>query len=271
MSQRSHRQKRAALRDQSPARISLTIYRELVRLVRDSPKPPTRPIGEWKREDQRHVIAPAIAWGWLMRVMRSGQAAIELEGRGFGPEAAPLVRSALEHAIRLLWAAEYGDEFVEITLLSQKKGLANMEAAQTDGWRFDPDFAEALQKRAAEASDDFTSLSTLTALKHIVDSNPDRLGGLYMAWLFDTQESHPSVFTAQHYYVADDSGHRYELFEKPRTASRAAFRSCFALLGAIDGYAKISGLSAYFEPGLSRSAQMLLVLSESLAADDSSR
>ena len=255
MSQKRNKQKRAALRLdlKNPA----IIYRDLAHLALTAPKPVPRPAKEWTRGDQRHVVAPAMAWGWLMRVVRTGQAAIELEARGYGPETAPLVRSALEHAMRLLWAAEYGDEFVEVALISQKKGYASLEEAQNDNWRFDPDFADALQKRAAEASDDYKSLATLTALRHIVQANPDRLGSLYMAWLFDTQESHPSVLTAQPYYQADESGTRYELLDKPRFASQATLKSCFALVGAIDGYAKVAGLSADIGPGLEAIIQRL--------------
>lgn len=162
-----------------------------------------------------------MAWGWLMRVLRTGEAAIRLEAAGYGSEAPPLIRSALEHAIRLQWASEYGDKFVEVALIAQQKSFATMDAAQADGWRFDEDFSDALKKRAAEASDDYKSLSTLTALRHIVKENPDRLGSLYMAWLFDTQESHPSVLTSQPYYVVDDSGTNYTLLSEPRLPSQA--------------------------------------------------
>lgn len=233
------------------------IYNDLVRLVLDAPKPDPRPPGKWTRDDQRHVIAPAIAWGWLMRVVRSGQAVSELEGRGFGSESAPLVRAALEHAIRLLWAAEYGDEFVEVALIAQKKGYASLQEAQTVSWQFDPNFADALEERASEASDDYKSLATYTALRHIVDSSPARLGSLYMGWLFDTQESHPSVLTAQAYYQADESGMGYKLFEKPKFSTQATLKSCFALVGAIDGYAKIAGLSEHIDSRLQAIIQRL--------------
>lgn len=255
VSQRNSRQKRASRRtgSTSPA----NIYSELVDLLHIAPKPPHREVGAGTRDDQRRGIAPAVAWGWLVRVARSGEAAIDMEKRGYGAETAPLIRSALEHAIRLQWAAHHGDDFIEVALLAQKDGFEKLQAAQTDSWRFDAQLADALQGHAAEASEEYLTLSNLTRLRAIVDSNQERLGSLYMAWLYETQESHPSLMTARHYFQADDTRTTYSLLKESRFASAAALKSCFALVGAMDGYASIAGLSQYIDAPLESIIQRL--------------
>lgn len=255
MSQKRSKRKRATKRivHASPTKI----YSDLVDLLFAAPKPSQREVGAGTRDDQRKGLAPAVAWGWLVRVARSGEAAIDMEKRGYGAEAAPLVRSALEHAIRLQWAAEYGDNFIEVALLAQKDGFEKLQAAQTDSWRFDAELANALQGHAAEASQDYLTLNNLTRLRAIVDSNQERLGNLYMAWLYDTQESHPSLMTARHYFQADDNRTTYSLLNESRFGSAAALKSCFALVGAIDGYSKIAGLSAHLDAQLESIIQRL--------------
>ncbi|MCC3294798.1 DUF5677 domain-containing protein [Arthrobacter sp. zg-Y411] len=234
------------------------VYRELVNLVQTAPKPERQDHLAPSRSGQRRALAPAVAWGWLIRTLRTGEAVIAMEDRGYGSEASPLVRAALEHAIRLQWAAEYGDEFVEVALIAQKKSYTNLQKAQTENWRFSAELADSLQQHAAEASEDYASLSNLTALRAIVDANKERLGSLYMAWLMDTQESHPSLLTARHYFETYESHHGYKLHNQSRFKSAAVLKACYALVGAIDGYAKVVGLSTYFDAPLTRIIQHLV-------------
>lgn len=185
-----------------------------------------------------------------MRTLRTGEAAIAIEANGYGAEAAPLVRSALEHAIRLRWAAKHGDEFIEVALIAQKKGNTNLRGAQTEDWEFSPELANSLEEHSAEASDEYKSKSHLTALRTIVEADQDRLGSLYMAWLFDTQDSHPSLITARHYFEAAKSGEGYSLLTQSKFDSAIAIKCCYSLIAAIDGYAEISGLGSYYDAPL---------------------
>ena len=202
------------------------LYHDLAKLVLAAPLPASPVTEGATRSGQREALAPAIAWGWLMRTVRSGQAAINMEANGYGAEASPLVRAALEHAIRLQWAAAYGDEFVEVALIAQKGGFAKLQGAQTENWQFSPELASSLEEHAAEASDEYLSLSNLTALRAIVDENQDRLGSLYMAWLFDTQESHPSLLTARHYFRTDEERSTYFFLRQSRFQSGVELKSC---------------------------------------------
>ena len=261
MSQKSNTRKRSAHRAQhaTPA----GVYSDLTELVRSAPLPSSLMIRDSTRSSQREALVPAIAWGWLLRTLRTGQAAINLESAGYGAEASPLVRASLEHAIRLQWAAEYGSEFVEVALIAQKNGYAKLQGAQTDNWKFSTELANALEDHAAEASDEYKSVGTLTTLRSIVNEYPDKLGSLYVAWLFDTQESHPSILTARHYFESDDLRGAYRLLEQSRFQSSVGLKSCYALVGAVDGYAKLVGLSAHVEGPLETIGHRLVALGAS--------
>lgn len=103
------------------------IYRSLARMVNQAPKPQPLWLDNESDEEQRKAAAPGLAWGWLQRTLRSGEAAIKLEKSGYGSESAPLLRSALEHAMRLIWADAGEGKFVEIAMLAKKN---EQEAAQ---------------------------------------------------------------------------------------------------------------------------------------------
>jgi hypothetical protein len=77
------------------------IYHSLARVVNEAPKPQLLWLDNESDEEQRRAAAPGLAWGWLQRTLRSGEAAIKLEKSGYGSESAPLLRSALEHAMRV--------------------------------------------------------------------------------------------------------------------------------------------------------------------------
>ena len=122
------------------------IYRELVQMVNESPNPAPLRLENNDLSGRRRAAAPAVAWGWLQRALRSGEAAIKLERAGYGSEAAPLLRASLEHAIRLVWANSVGDRFIEVAMLSKQDTSRLLKEAQENGWTFDPDIVE---KRSA--------------------------------------------------------------------------------------------------------------------------
>jgi hypothetical protein len=176
------------------------IYRSLVRMVNQAPKPQPLWLDNESDQEQRKAAAPGLAWGWLQRTLRNGEAAIKLEKSGYGSESAPLLRSALEHAMRLVWADAGEGKFVEIAMLAKKKTSKKMLDAQHDGWRFDSAMADQLQQYADAATDEFKSMETFTHLKNAIDDSPeeikDRLKSMYLAWLVYTPASHPSIDSA---------------------------------------------------------------------------
>lgn len=118
------------------------IYRSLALMVNQAPKPHPLWLDSESDKEQRRAAAPGLAWGWLQRTRRTGEAAIKLEKSGYGSESAQLLRSALEHTMRLVWADAGEGKFVEVAMLAKKYTSERMLAAQHDGWRFDAAMAD---------------------------------------------------------------------------------------------------------------------------------
>jgi hypothetical protein len=232
------------------------IYRNLARLVSQAPKPQPLWLNNESDEEQRRAAAPGLAWGWLQRTLRNGEAAIKLEKSGYGSESAPLLRSALEHAMRLVWADAGEGKFVEVAMLAKKKTSKRMLEAQHDGWRFDAAMADQLQQYADASTDNFKNLDDLTRLKHAIDKSPeeirDRLKSMYLAWLAYTAASHPSIDSAEPYIDKKPGSNYVALLSvaKPRPAADCAAVSILALIGAAYGYSRVTGLEAHFAPAL---------------------
>lgn len=232
------------------------IYRSLARLVIQAPKPQLLWIDHESDEVRRRAVAPGLAWGWLQRTLRNGEAAIRLERNGYGSEAAPLLRSALEHAMRLVWADAGEGKFVEVAMLAKKNTSKKMLAAQHEGWRFDAAMADQLQQYADATTDDFKSMATDAHLKNAMDHSPaeiqDRLKSMYLAWLTYTAVSHPSIDSAEPYIDRKAGGQDMALLSvaRPRVDKDCAAVSILALIGAAYGYSRVTGLETHFDPAL---------------------
>jgi hypothetical protein len=232
------------------------IYRSLARVVNEAPKPQLLWLDNESDEEQRRAAAPGLAWGWLQRTLRSGEAAIKLEKSGYGSESAPLLRSALEHAMRLVWADAGEGKFVEVAMLAKKNTSKKMLEAQHDGWRFDAAMADQLQQYADAATDEFKSMGTSTHLKNAIDKSPeeikDRLKSMYLAWLAYSAASHPSIDSAEPYIDKKPGSHYMALLSvaRPRPAADCAAVSSLALIGAAYGYSRVTGLEVHFVPAL---------------------
>ncbi|MDQ1058268.1 hypothetical protein QFZ23_002169 [Arthrobacter globiformis] len=187
------------------------IYRSLARMVNQAPKPQPLWLDNESDEEQRRAAAPGLAWGWLQRTLSNGEAAIKLEKSGYGSESAPLLRSALGHAMRLVWADSGEGKFVEVAMLAKKNTSKKMLEAQHDGWRFDMHMADQLQQYADATTDEFKSMETFTHLKNAIDKSPeeikDRLKSMYLAWLAYTAASHPSIDSAEPYIDKKPGSH----------------------------------------------------------------
>ncbi|PNH86111.1 hypothetical protein CXZ05_03140 [Arthrobacter sp. AFG20] len=225
-------------------------------MVNQAPKPQPLWIDNECDVEQRRAAAPGLAWGWLQRTLRNGEAAIKLEKSGYGSECAPLLRSALEHAMRLVWADAGGGKFVEVAMLAKKHTSNRMLAAQHDGWRFERAIADQLQQYADAPTDAFKGLNDFTHLKHAIDKSPeeikDRLKSMYLAWLAYTAASHPSIDSAEPYIDKKPGSNYMALLSvaRSRPAADCAAVSILALIGAAYGYSRVTGLEAHFAPAL---------------------
>ncbi len=225
-------------------------------MVNQAPKPQPLWLDYESDEVRRSAVGPGLAWGWLQRTLRNGEAAIKLEKIGYGSESTPLLRSALEHAMRLVWADAGEWKFVEVAMLAKKNTSKKMLEAQHDGWRFDAAMADQLQQYANATTDDFKSVGTNAHLKNAMDNSPaeikGRLKSMYVAWLAYTATSHPSIDSAEP-YIDKKPGSEYMALlaaARPRPEKDCAAVSILALIGAAYGYSRVTGLEAHFDPAL---------------------
>lgn len=223
-------------------------------MVNQAPKPKPLWIDNESGEEQRRAAAPGLAWGWLQRTLRNGEAAIKLEKSGYGSEAAPLLRSALEHAMRLVRADTEAGDLVEVAMLAKKKTSGKLVRAQHDGWRFHADMAEQLQEYAEADTSEFENLATFMGLKNAIDNSPEEIKShvksMYLAWLFYTATSHPTIDSAEPYIDRKTGINYMALLSVSRTTADCAAVSILALIGAVHGYSRVTGLETHFDPAL---------------------
>jgi hypothetical protein len=229
-----------------------SIIDDLMELVDNVPSPPDRLIGEWTRKDQTEARAVAVAWGWLMRMKRTSSAVLLLEGANYGVESRPLVRSVIEHAIRLGWGASLEPHvFVEALLRMQKWSLEKTLEAAEKGWPLSSGQVRNVEESIAEASDEFKYLDTFKALANVVATNPREFAGIYQHWLLETQVSHPTMSSAAAYLSANADGLGTSLHHDARPDdARTDVLFPSLLWFAAGAYGVISGLTYYFEEPL---------------------
>ena len=228
------------------------IFSDLVSLVDGAPQPPGRFAHALTRQDQAAAHAVAVAWGWLTRTKRTCSAVFALEEKGYGSESRPLIRSVIEHTIRLRWGADLEMHiFVEVLLRIQSWSLEKTVEAAKNGWPLSAELLQTIEESMAEASEDFKFLDTYRHLTNVVASNVSEFGGLYQFWLLETQYSHPTLTSANPYFSTDSENRNWTLRDSPRSENRRVEILLPSLLWLCTGaFGKISGLSDYFEDPL---------------------
>ncbi|MCC3278162.1 hypothetical protein LJ754_03175 [Arthrobacter sp. zg-Y40] len=230
------------------------VFSDLMELWRKAPSPVRFPTGDWTREDKSRAAVVALSWGWLVRMIRSAEAALLLQQNGFRQEAAPLERTALEHSMRLHWAITARTTAFEIALRTRSASIHRMKKAQSDSWSFTDEQLATMDAEVDEASQDFQSLDNLQHLKHVVDQDP-ALKASYMAWLKLSQLSHPTIESARPYYEKMSSDPGYELHMEPlHPADSVESRMAHAVMLGLVGYASIAGLNDHFLDAVGRLA-----------------
>lgn len=225
------------------------IYADFVTLWQTAPMPaPRENVSD--RTAEAEAVSVALAWGWMVRVSRTGEAAMKLDAAGFSDEAAPLIRSMLEHTIRLRWAATAGADFVEAALRMRSASLRTIMRNQLS-FQYDPQTIAKMEALIQEQDEAFSGRNNLHHLKDVVDTDPEGLGTLYQTWLLDTQVSHPSLMSAASYFTRNDQG--FEMRTQPLEQDSVGLPACQAILGSVDSYATIAGLQdQHFKPGIQR-------------------
>jgi hypothetical protein len=197
------------------------------------------------------AAAVALAWGWLIRLLRTGEAAIQLEAAGYGEEASPLVRSILEHAVRLYWVAQEGAGAVEVALRQRSETITRMRESQSAAWSYTDEEIAALEALQMESSKESLTLDTQSSMRNFVGKHPAKLKPVYQAWLLETQRSHPTLSSARPYYTIEDIEAGYILDHEPDEVNhQISGQVCAAALFGVSSYAEATKTSGHFEEPL---------------------
>jgi len=127
------------------------------------------------------VEATAVVYGWMMRVIRNGEAALQLVDAGYGPEASPLIRSMIEHAIGLWWIVDQPGAAFQALTRARSETMRRLHAAQATGWVIGDDESQRLLQEAINivTDEDTRAVDRLLHIAH--QAAQYNLGRLYQA------------------------------------------------------------------------------------------
>lgn len=230
------------------------IFADICSVIEYIPKPPARSTNKMSVTDLNMIKVVPVAWGWLMRVMRTSEAILKLEEDGFSVEAAPLRRSVLEHSIRLHWASNT-DRDVWIELLNKDHGrtFQRFREASADGLALNDEQMDWVGRQEALASTRFQEKSNLSSINHVFQSDPGLYAVQKQGWLLHTLESHPSINSADAYSIASDDLSEIQLFHDPKsgTTRRAHDELSVHLYIAIASYGVLVDIEKQLDEQLS--------------------
>lgn len=138
------------------------------------------------RVSEDHYQAAQLAYGWFARSWHTTKASLVLHDHGFDPEAAPMRRTLIEHALALAWIGDSPDEAYD----------AHVAAHQYEVERFakKPGMSRAVPKETLDAllalELDGGPHAHLVHTYHLAAKyGPE---GAYTGWWEETGGSHPS-------------------------------------------------------------------------------
>lgn len=151
-------------------------------------------------DDQPSVLAMELGWG--VRLCRTSEAVVTLHRARHDSEAAPLVRSVMEHALKLRWLAARGDEALEAIEFGHRRYQRLLrESIEKGSWEL------------TDVDDDDLPPSDLDMEQPIeraafdnVEQLVQKYGGdpsWYATYRFESSTSHASYLSAAAYF--DDS------------------------------------------------------------------
>ncbi|MFJ6509091.1 DUF5677 domain-containing protein [Streptomyces sp. NPDC091879] len=139
-----------------------------------------------------------VAWGFLAAALRQGSAVVLLHRHGLAYDSAPNRRALLEHAARIWWLAQDGDDAVDAMNRALQKSQKELrKAVDAAGMQYDATIADAVQ--AAELPP--SSAETFNHFKHLME----RMGPPMAAiWIGESQTAHPTLTSAQLFVTRED-------------------------------------------------------------------
>jgi len=102
-----------------------------------------------------HVAVAPAAWSWWRLITDSARIVLEMEERGYGVVAAPVMRNLINHTLALQWLVDGGETALKaLDDYSDKQLLQLIEDAVANNWSVDEPTAEALRAAIAERAAD---------------------------------------------------------------------------------------------------------------------
>lgn len=214
------------------------LFEQMVARFRQAPSPAPIWLEEVSVGDLAAAEAVAVMYGWTNRVMRTGQAALQLDAIGFATEVSPLLRSMVEHVIALHWVREEPGDAFQALVRQRQQQLTAYEQTEVTGWELTDD----IRVRIAELLGIGTEESS-KYMDHLLHTfqrvQRYGLGALYRAWLVETWTAHASLASATTYYETRGDSEIVLLADNPDVPiSVPALCTAFGL-AALDVYNEV--------------------------------
>ena len=178
----------------------------------------------------------AVTHAWFVRSVDMIRAALLLHDSGLGSTAHPLVRSAMEHAVGMLWLREAGEEGLGGLSNAHRQWAKNVQdaiaQANTEGiepgrrdWSLELDNVIArieAQEQELDAPGAWNIAGRFRIAKQF---------DLYVAWLSETASSHATQASATPYLLFRDG--RVHLLRSPQESEPGAILSRCAVVALI--------------------------------------
>lgn len=213
------------------------VLAEMVAAFQAAPPPSTVALEEVTRAGLAAAEARAVMFGWTNRVLRTAQSVLLLQCDGFAAEAAPLVRSMLEHAMALHWLLDQPGDAFQALVRARQHEVRKLRETQQMGWQMSDDIQTLMGELLAIETDGSRSADHLLATKHHAQCYD--LGALYQAWLVETWSSHASLSSANDYFESQGDSD-FVLLLTPREPLINLPAICVAAaLTALDAYDRV--------------------------------
>lgn len=175
----------------------------------------------------------AVTHGWFMHAVDAIGAALTLIDSGRESTVSPLIRSAMEHAVGMLWLREVGDDGLAGLDNAHQKWANNIQRATSlaNEKGVDPerrDWSPEIEALVAELTAQERGQKVPGEWLHSERFEVAKQFDLYVAWLSETATSHATQSSATPYLTFSED--RVQLLRLPRTSGAALGRCALVAL-----------------------------------------
>lgn len=215
----------------------IALLEDMIAAWTEVPAPPAVQLPDYAVASVSNLGAVAVVWGWTSRCVRLAETALLLHQQGYGHEAAPIMRSLIEHAIAIPWVVDRRGVAFQSLSRGRVRHFEKVDKAQQTGWPLSAEAAARLRRAMVDETDADTKSEdvNLHVFERAVAYN---LGKLYQAWLIENAETHACLLSAEPYFEVHPEDRRATLLRVPReTPPMMPHRIIVALHQAYLGYA----------------------------------